>query len=102
MPAKVVSTGSSLLLLSCNAPLGNVRVADPSVAGKCVPDQFAAVLQLLSPPAPVHVQLVQADGLIVTVVVFVSDEPSRVALIVAVPVALEVSVAVYVPLLLFV
>src|SRR6516164_5744647 len=98
MPANVVPAVSSLLLLSREAPLGNVRLADPPVAGKWTPCQLAAVLQLLSPPAPVHVQLVQADGLIVTVVVFVSAEPSSFALIVAVPTVAEVNVAVYVPL----
>src|SRR6516162_1269290 len=97
MPANVVPAVSSLLLLSREAPLGNVRLAPP-VAGKWTPCQLAAVLQLLSPPAPVHVQLVQADGLIVTVVVFVSAEPSSFALIVAVPTVAEVNVAVYVPL----
>src|SRR5580765_3021048 len=98
IPANVVPAVSSLLLVSCDAPLGNVRVAVPPVAGKWTPCQFVAVVQLASPPAPVHVQLVQADGLIVTVVVFVSAEPSSFALIVAVPTVVEVNVAVYVPL----
>src|SRR3974390_265632 len=61
MPANVVAAGSSLLVLSCAAPLGNVSVAEPSVAGATPPCQFAPVLQLLSPPFPVHVHDLQPE-----------------------------------------
>src|SRR5437660_89648 len=62
MPAKVVPAVSSLLLLSCDAPLGNVSVAEPSVAGAAPPAQFWPLLQLLLAPPPVHVQDVQGGA----------------------------------------
>src|SRR5579862_196580 len=62
IPANVVPAVRSLFVLSCDAPLGKVRVAVPLVVGGSPPDQFAPSLQLLSPPRPVQVQAVQSTA----------------------------------------